>query len=144
MGDVFDLTMHQLCTEENVLIIGNPPWATNSELLYNLPEKMNFKKLRGIDALTGSSNFDICEYIILHLIDEYKNTDSTLCMLCKTSVARNVILEISRNEIAHKKIEMLYFDSKKVFGVSVSACILIVQLTSNILLRKNFFVILKI
>lgn len=143
LGDVFDLTMHQLCTEENVLIIGNPPWATNSELLYNLPEKMNFKKLRGIDALTGSSNFDIGEYIILHLIDEYKNTDSTLCMLCKTSVARNVILEISRNEIAHKKIEMLYFDSKKVFGVSVSACILIVQLTSNILLRKNFFCNIK-
>jgi len=49
------------------LIIGNPPWVTNSELgtinSNNLPQKSNFKKHGGFDALTGKGNFDIGEYI---------------------------------------------------------------------------------
>lgn len=131
VGNIFGLHLKQICQEDNALIIGNPPWATNSDLEYNTPQKVNFKGLRGIDALTGASNFDICEYIILQLIDEYKNTDSTLCMLCKTLVARNVILEMSRNEIAYQKVEMLNFDSNKVFGVSAAACVLIIKLSSQ-------------
>ena len=130
-GNIFDFNTQQICQEEDVLIIGNPPWATNSKQSYNLPQKINFKELRGIDALTGSSNFDICEYIILQLLHEYKNTNSTICMLCKTSVARNVILEMSRNKVPYQKVEMLPFNSNKVFGVSASACILIIKLLSE-------------
>lgn len=122
LGNIFDISLQQICQEDNILIIGNPPWATNSKLSYNLPQKINFKGLRGIDALTGSSNFDICEYIILKLLDEYKDTNSTICMLCKTSVARNVILEMARNEIAYQRVEMACFNSSKVFGISAAAC----------------------
>lgn len=129
--NIFDVNTKELCGADDVLIIGNPPWATNSNLLYNLPQKINFKGLRGIDALTGSSNFDICEYIILQLLDEYKDTDSVICMLCKTSVARNVILEISRNQIVHSKVEMLNFNSNKVFGISAAACVLVIKLSSR-------------
>ena len=114
------------------MIIGNPPWATNANLTFNLPQKANFKGLRGIDALTGSSNFDICEYIILQLLAEHKNTNSIVCMLCKTSVARNVLLEISRNCIPYEHVEMLNFNSNKVFGISASACILVIKLSSTI------------
>lgn len=131
LGNIFDFNTHQICHEKDILIIGNPPWATNSNLSYNLPHKINFKRLRGIDAITGSSNFDICEYIILRLLDEYRDTNSTICMLCKTSVARNIILEMSRNEVAYQKIEMLEFDSKKVFGISASACVLVIKLSSQ-------------
>lgn len=131
LGNIFDFNTHQICQEDDVLIIGNPPWATNSNLSYNLPQKINFKGLRGIDALTGSSNFDICEYIILRLLDDYKDTDSTICMLCKTSVARNVILEMSRNKLTYQKIEMLYFNSNKVFGISAAACVLVIKLSSQ-------------
>lgn len=132
LGSIFDINTKQICQGDNVLIIGNPPWATNSNLSYNLPQKANFKGLRGIDALTGSSNFDICEYIILQLLDEYKHTDSTICMLCKTSVARNAILEMSRNEVEYQKIEMLHFNSNKVFGISAAACVLIIKLSSQV------------
>lgn len=132
LGNIFDFNTRHICQEDDVLIIGNPPWATNSNQSYNLPQKINFKGLRGIDALTGSSNFDICEYIILQLLDEYKNTDSTICMLCKTSVARNVILEMSRNEVAYQKVEMLHFNSNKVFGISAAACILVIELSSQV------------
>jgi methylase of polypeptide subunit release factors len=79
--------------KEQFLIIGNPPWVNNSTLSTlnsdNLPTKANFKGLKGIDALTGASNFDICEYIILQLIASLPNTNTTVAMLCKTSVARN-------------------------------------------------------
>ena len=132
VNNIFDINTRQICKQDDLLIIGNPPWATNANLSYNLPQKNNFKGLRGIDALTGSSNFDICEYIILQLLDEYKYTNSVICMLCKTCVARNVILEISRNEIPCKRIEMLNFNSNKVFGISVSACVLVVELSANI------------
>lgn len=130
VNNIFDVSTHELCGTDNVLVIGNPPWATNSNLSYNLPQKMNFKGLRGIDALTGSSNFDICEYIILQLLNEYKNTDSVICMLCKTSVARSVILEMSRIQIAHTKVEMLNFNSNKVFGISAAACVLVIKLSA--------------
>ena len=63
-NDIFNVSTKTLCGEDCVLVIGNPPWATNSELSFNLPPKTNFKGLRGIEAITGSSNFDICEYII--------------------------------------------------------------------------------
>lgn len=131
VDNIFDVNVKELCGSDNVLIIGNPPWATSSALSFNLPKKVNFKGLRGIDALTGSSNFDICEYIILKLLDEYKSTDSTICMLCKTSVARNVILEMSRNHIVYEKVEILNFNSNKVFCVSASACIFVVKLCKH-------------
>lgn len=132
VGNIFNFDIQQMCKEDDILIIGNPPWATNSSLSYNLPQKYNFKGLGGIDALTGSSNFDICEYIILQLLDEYKDTNSTICMLCKTSVARNIILEISRNQVAYQKIELLNFNSSKVFGISAAACVLVIQLSSHV------------
>lgn len=128
--NIFSVNLKELCNTDSVLVIGNPPWATNSALAFNLPKKSNFRGLRGIDALTGASNFDICEYIILELIDAYKNTNSTICMLCKTSVARNVILEMSRNHIAYDQVEILNFNSNEVFGISVSACVLVIKLCS--------------
>ncbi len=129
IDSIFNVNTKQICGKNDVLIIGNPPWATNANLSYNLPEKINFKGLRGIDALMGASNFDICEYIILQLLNEYKDTNSTICMLCKTSVARNVILEIDRNKISYDRIEMLNFNSNKVFGISAAACVLIIKLS---------------
>lgn len=129
--NIFDVKIREICTANNVLVIGNPPWATNAELSFNLPKKENFKGLKGLDALTGSANFDICEYIILQMLNAYMNTNSTICMLCKSSVARNVILEIDRNHIAYDKIEMLNFNSNKVFGISAAACVLIIKLSAN-------------
>ena len=50
------------------LILGNPPWVSNTELgkfgSKNLPQKTNLKKYKGLEALSGMSNFDISESII--------------------------------------------------------------------------------
>lgn len=130
-GNIFDISIRDFCKYNKVLVIGNPPWATNSNLDFNLPQKSNFKELKGIEALTGASNFDICEYVILQMLNAYKGSDSIICMLCKTSVARNIIMEIDRNSIPCNNVEILNFDSHKVFGISAAACVLIIQLTSD-------------
>lgn len=119
--------------KRQILVIGNPPWVTNSTLSAlgssNLPIKANFKGLKGIDAITGASNFDICEYIILQLINEYRGSNTVISMLCKTSVARNVFRELKRNHINFVSCDMLEFDASKVFVINASACVLIIQLS---------------
>lgn len=127
---LFDITQFIDNTQE-MLVLGNPPWATNSALNYNLPKKVNFKKFSGTDAITGASNFDICEYIILKLIEEFKGTNTTIAMLCKTSVARNVYVEVCKNQYAAEYIEIINFDAGKVFGISACACLLVLKLTPN-------------
>lgn len=104
-SDFFSYSSKALIKNKSqVLVIGNPPWVTNSTLSVlgsdNLPIKGNFKRLKGMEAITGTSNFDICEYIILQLIREYRDSNTVISMLCKTSVARNVFKELKRNYIS--------------------------------------------
>lgn len=105
----------------------------------NLPLKANFKGLKGIDAITGASNFDICEYIILQLINEYRDTNTIIAMLCKTSVARNIFKELKRNYINFTSCNILEFDAAKIFGINASACVLVIQLSEK-RLRQTFAV----
>lgn len=135
-SDFFAFSSKALIQDKRqILVIGNPPWVTNSTLSAlgsnNLPLKANFKGLKGIDAITGASNFDICEYIILQLINEYRNTNTVISMLCKTSVARNVFKELKRNYINFLSCDMLEFDAAKVFGINASACVLVIQLSEK-------------
>ena len=135
-SDFFAFSSKTLIKDKRqILVIGNPPWINNSTLSSlgsdNLPLKANFKELKGIDAITGASNFDICEYIILQLINEYRGTNTVISMLCKTSVARNVFKELKRNDIPFSSCDILEFDAFKVFGINASACVLVVQLIDD-------------
>lgn len=124
----FDLRKIQA---DNTLIIGNPPWVNNSTLAAlksnNVPKKNNFKGIKGINAITGESNFDICEYIILQLIYAFHNTNSLLAMLCKTSVARNIFQELKRQYINAYSYDVFEFDAKKIFDISASACLMVIR-----------------
>ncbi len=135
-SDFFSYSSKALIKNKSqVLVIGNPPWVTNSTLSVlgsdNLPIKGNFKRLKGMEAITGMSNFDICEYIILQLIREYRDSNTVISMLCKTSVARNVFKELKRNYINFEVCDILEFDASKVFGINASACILLIQLSDR-------------
>ena len=135
-ADFFSFNFKSVIREkEHFLIVGNPPWANNSTLSVlnsdNLPEKVNFKGLKGIDAITGASNFDICEYIILRLIATLYGTNATIAMLCKTSVARNVFIEMKRTHIEFVSCDIFEFNANKVFGINVSACLLVIELREN-------------
>jgi 16S rRNA A1518/A1519 N6-dimethyltransferase RsmA/KsgA/DIM1 with predicted DNA glycosylase/AP lyase activity len=125
----FSYQIEKHIEDEDTLFLGNPPWATNSELNFNLPEKENFKGLSGTDAITGASNFDICEYIILKLIEKSINKKVSIAMLCKTSVARNVLLELDRNDACVDMVNIYNFNSTKIFGISASACLLYIKMS---------------
>ena len=113
------------------LFIGNPPWVTNSELgslnSKNLPAKVNLKNLRGIDAITGKSNFDISEFIIIKLLEEFRLNKSIFAFLCKTSVARNILKYCWRNNIQYADASVFPIDSKKYFNAAVDSCYFIID-----------------
>ena len=58
-GDFFTTNYVELLAQcdEPILVIGNPPWVTNATLSMlgssNLPEKSNFQRRNGFDAITG-------------------------------------------------------------------------------------------
>ena len=130
-ADIFKFDFSILPRQENLLIIGNPPWATNSRLAKNLPQKINYKNLIGLDALTGESNFDICEYILSNLTEKYRGTKTTIVMLCKNSVARKIFANMVERNIFFEACEIFEFDVKKIFGISASACLLFIKLTDK-------------
>jgi hypothetical protein len=110
-----------------LLVVGNPPWVTNSELgslgSKNLPDKRNLKGVTGIDALTGSSNFDIAEYIWIKLVTELAEQRPTIALLCKTSVARNLLKFSSDTGLPIADAVIRRIDAKRWFGAAVDACL---------------------
>jgi len=127
---VFDKSIFN--SNEEVLIIGNPPWVTNSELggldAKNLPHKSNFKEYKGLDALTGKSNFDICEYIILRMLESFSNVNGTLAMLCKNSVAKKIVHDLPKKRFNITEIKLLNIDAKKEFNAATEASLFVVRL----------------
>ena len=114
----------------SLLVVGNPPWVTNSQLgqlgSMNVPAKQNIRQLRGIDAMTGSSNFDIAEYIWLKLIADLHKQEPTIALLCKTIVARNVLTYAAQHKLPVGDAALYMIDAKEWFGVSVDACLFVV------------------
>jgi methylase of polypeptide subunit release factors len=78
-----------------LLILGNLPWVTNATVSGmnggNLPVKENFQRFRGIEALTGKSNFDISEWMLIQLVKALRGRSATIAMLCKTGTARKLL-----------------------------------------------------
>jgi len=109
-----------------VLVIGNPPWVTNSDLgllgSENLPRKSNLMGLRGLDAMTGKSNFDIAEWMLVRLIEALPS-DGAIAMLCKTMTARKVLRHFWKNDGGREESSLYLIDAKAEFGVSVDACL---------------------
>jgi len=116
----------QIKPKDEILFIGNPPWVTNSTLgsinSTNLPTKSNIKKLNGIEAITGKSNFDIAEYILMYLIEKYSSNSSFFAFLCKTIVARNLLKWIWQKNIKYTESKIYPIDSMKYFSAAVDAC----------------------
>jgi hypothetical protein len=117
---------------EPILVIGNPPWVTNARLgssgSTNLPPKTNFQNHRGLDALTGKSNFDISEWMLVKLLDLLATRRSVLAMLCKTAVARKVLAHLWKNDRSPADAEIWLIDAASWFEAAVDACLLIVFL----------------
>jgi hypothetical protein len=111
--------------DNSVLILGNPPWVTNSELgrlnSNNLPKKSNLKFLNGLDAITGKGNFDIAEYIILMMLDSFSKYNGYMAILIKNSIIRNLIYDLPRTNYTINNLTALSIDAKRSFNASVEA-----------------------
>jgi hypothetical protein len=136
--DVFDYDFKSIAkqfTNKELLIIGNPPWVTNSKLgslnSSNLPKKSNFKNHSGLDAMTGKGNFDIAEFITLKMLEIFQNMKGHLLLLVKNSVIKNIVFDQQKNKYAVSDIEKYCIDSKREFNVSVEASLLYCKLKSN-------------
>lgn len=109
-----------------VIVIGNPPWVTNSALGQiggdNLPAKSNFLRLRGYDARTGKSNFDIAECMLIRLLEAIP-ADGAIAMLCKTMTARKVLRHFWKTDGGREGAKLFLIDAKAHFDVAVDACL---------------------
>lgn len=118
-----------------ILVLGNPPWVTNSKLSSldsdNLPQKSNFKKHSGFDAITGKGNFDIGEYITLMMFDAFQHSSGHMGFLVKNSVIKNIVYDQLQRKYKISDIEKLTIDSKKEFNVSVEASLLFCKLNKS-------------
>lgn len=135
--NIFDFDFNDLHIEKskNVLVLGNPPWVTNSKLCElnseNLPRKANFKGLKGMDAITGKANFDIAETITYRLLNQFHLQPSCLALLIKNSVAKNIVFEQKNGRFHIDNIVQYNIDSKKEFDVSVAACLFVAKLNGG-------------
>lgn len=118
-----------------LLVIGNPPWVTNAEIGAsggdNLPVKTNLRGLNGIAAMTGESNFDIAEHIWIKLMRELAHEQPTIALLCKTSVARNVLRFAHETSFPVEEACIRKIPATRWFAASVDACLFFVKVGST-------------
>lgn len=120
---------------EPLLVLGNPPWVTNAHLATlgsaNLPTKSNFQKYSGMDAITGKSNFDISEWMLIRLLEAMSGRQGTLAMLCKSAVARKVLHHGWKHGMAFSGASIYDIDANLYFNASVDAALLVIHLEPN-------------
>jgi hypothetical protein len=138
MTNIFETNLQRQLEWRNtgpLLVVGNPPWVTNSELgsldSANLPTKRNIKLFKGFDAITGASNFDISEYIWIKLLKELADQNPTIALLCKTSVARNIISFCRQGAINIRDARMFRVNAMEWFKAAADACLFVVEAGSG-------------
>ena len=129
-GDFFQFRWEQFFGKatQSLLVIGNFPWVTNSQQGSiggkNLPPKFNFQHQRGVEALTGKSNFDISEWMLRQTAQHLRGRNATIAMLCKLSVARKFLHYLHAQKIGVAASALYKIDAKEHFGAAVEACLL--------------------
>ncbi|MEN8130682.1 MAG: N-6 DNA methylase [Pseudomonadota bacterium] len=130
-ADFFNTDWKETLSESHgfILIIGNPPWVTSSELgilnSKNLPEKSNFQNRKGIEAITGSGNFDISEWMLLQHVNWLSKREGAIAFLCKYAVARKVMRQVRQGTEQRFFGHIYPIDAKLHFDASVEACLFV-------------------
>lgn len=141
-ADFFEVDWFSLIDkfDEQILVIGNFPWVTNSQQGMiggmNLPQKTNFQNYSGLEAITGKSNFDISEWMLIQTVQWLQKRDAYLAMLCKTSVARKLLSYIHSRNLNLAHCATYKIDTKKYFDANVDACLLLCKFDSD---SRNYF-----
>ncbi|XZN90002.1 MAG: SAM-dependent methyltransferase [Microcoleus sp.] len=141
-GDFFQFDWESLVSQctDRLLVLGNFPWVTNSQQgtirSENLPKKNNFQNHIGLDAITGKSNFDISESMLIQVVQWLQKRDADLAMLCKTSTARKLLNYLHSQKINLADCATYTIDAKKYFDANVDACLLVCKFDAH---SRNYF-----
>lgn len=133
LGNFFEVDWDQIvCGSPGAwLILGNPPWVTSAELgllkSTNLPLKTNFQGMSGFDAMTGKSNFDISEWMLLRYLEWLKPRGGWIGVLVKTGVARKVLTYVWKTRYPIASAAIYKIDAMQHFGASVDACLFLAR-----------------
>ena len=118
-----------------LLVVGNPPWVTVAALGASGgaaqnpgPARTNARRARGIEALTGGSNFDLAEAVWIKLIRELHADRPTIALLCKSSVARALLRAVAADHLPIRAATFWRIDAARWFGASVEAGLLRVEI----------------
>ncbi|MDR0611024.1 MAG: hypothetical protein LBG58_13005, partial [Planctomycetaceae bacterium] len=110
---------------KSILVLGNPPWVTNSELSVkesgNLPKKTNIKNVAGIAAITGKDNFDIGESVTFSMLKIFAESNGCFAFLVKNIVIKNMIQSQQEFAFPISDLRQIDIDAKKEFNASVDA-----------------------
>lgn len=140
--DFFEFDWQSYINQLNgeILVLGNFPWVTNSQQGIigsgNLPKKNNFQKYNGLDAITGKSNFDISEWMLIQFARYLQEREASLAILCKTSVSRKLLNYLYSHNLNISYCATYTIDAQKYFGAAVDACLLFCQFKPT---TKNYF-----
>jgi hypothetical protein len=136
-GSAFEADWPRLLRDlpEPILVLGNPPWVTSAGLGAiggaNRPPRSRGPGPRGLDAITGKSNFDISEWMIARFLEWLDGQPATLAMLCKAAVARRVLAHAWGRGARLGACEVRAIDAAAWFGAAVDACLLVCDLAPS-------------
>ena len=132
-GDFFDLDWDSILggTPGPLLVTGNPPWVTSAQIGRmggtNRPPR-SAGGLKGLDAVTGRSNFDISEAIVGRGIEWIgrgsRRERGRLAMLCKSGVAAKAMEGIMKAGYPFQSAFVSGVDAREFFGAGVDASLL--------------------
>ena len=124
-----------------LLVLGNPPWVTSAQLgalgSANAPRKENRAGLRGLDAVTGKSNFDVSEWMLVRLLEALAGRDATIALLCKSAVARRVIETVAARDLDVMPVGLWRVDAARHFDASVSAVLFVAETRAQVSSRSR-------
>ncbi len=86
----------------------------------------------GLDAMTGKSNFDISEAILIRLLESISQTSNLLVMIVKSSVARKILRYAAKHKLGIANSALYKIDAKKEFNAAVDASVFVCEGTRAI------------
>lgn len=126
--DIFKFKFDMINKKDQYLIIGHPPSMSDWELFQITSNKVNSNDKNNIpDAITEISNQNISEKIMLKIINEFKNTKTTIAFLCTRNVSKNIFKKLIENKIPYSFVKQLDFDSSKIFKIEQDYNLFIIQ-----------------
>lgn len=119
---------------KNILVLGNPPWVTNSKLgeldSDNVPVKSNFKGNKGLEAITGKGNFDIAEYITFKMQEVVAGENAFMALLLKCSVIKNLIYEQGKKQTLTNAVQY-NINTEREFAASVASALFTAEIKTG-------------